>query len=85
MDTPVDIQAKLDQWLESNADAQKYVTKMYYIQEGHPIPEDVTHTFALTSAQSYERHLLIGLVTVPQYGTMLDAFLALLATQPSDR
>ena len=79
---PVDVQAKLDDWLASNPDAQKYVTKLYYLQDSTPMPEDATHVIRLASAVSQERALIIGVAVLPQYAVILDALLALLATQP---
>ena len=82
---PIDIQAKLDEWLAANPDAQKYVSKLYYLPGlpgTTPLPADVTHTIRLGSAISIERALLIGLVVLPQYAVVLDALLAMLVTQP---
>ena len=79
---PIDIQAKLDEWLASNPDAQKYVSKLYYVPSGGAVPEDATHVIELYSAVAEERTITIAGVVVPQYAVMLDALLALVATQP---
>jgi hypothetical protein len=78
----VDVQAKLDEWLESNPAAQKYVSKLWYIPTGNPPPPEVSHTLVLRSTTSAERALTIGLVVKPEFAAMLDAILAMLATQP---
>lgn len=80
--TPLDIQAKLDFWLESNPSAQKYITKLWYIPQGQKPPADVTHTVRLGSVASPERALSIGLVVKPEFALLLDALLAMAATQP---
>ena len=79
---PVDVQQKLDDWLASNPEAQKYVSKLYYVPEGQPAPADVTHVNVLSSTVSAERHLTIGIVAKPPYGAFLDMLLGMLATQP---
>jgi len=78
----MDIQKQLDQWLASNPTAQQFVTKLWYIREGQPVPADVTHTLRLQSTSSLERHLLIGLVVKPQYAALVDMLLAIIGTQP---
>jgi hypothetical protein len=80
--TPINIQQALDDWLAGNAAAQQYVTKLWYLPAGQPAPPDVTHRIAVTSNVSADRALTIGLVVKPQYAVMLDALLALVATQP---
>jgi hypothetical protein len=79
----VDVQEHLDNWLESNPGAQKYVTKLWYIPMGTPVPSDVTHVARLASAKSAERSLTVGLVVKPQYAAALDMLLAMVATQPN--
>jgi hypothetical protein len=78
----VDVQKKLDEWLADNPDAQKYVTKLWYIPGGTTPPADVTHTVRLQSVASNERHLMVGLVVKPQYAALIDVMLAMLATGP---
>jgi len=78
----MDIQAKLDEWLEGNAAIQKYVTKLWYIPEGEDAPSDVTHKLRLSSDTSAERALTVGLVVKPEFATVLDGLLAMIATQP---
>lgn len=82
MATPIDIQAELDRLLEENPDAKKYVTKLWYLPAGQSAPPEVTHVVAIASATSSERQLRIGCVVVPQYAALLDALLAMVATQP---
>lgn len=79
---PVDIQARLDQWLDENTAAQKYVEKLWYIPEGEAPPPEVTHVIKLSSVASAERQLKIGLVVKPGFAQMLDALLAMLGTRP---
>jgi len=81
----VDIQAQLDAWLAESPDAQKYVTKLWYVPGGTLPPADVTHTIRLASIMSAERHLTIGLVVKPQYAALLDVLLAMVATQPGSK
>ena len=78
----MDIQQRLDDWLASNPEAQKCVTKLYYVPEGEAPPADATHTLRLGSVQSAERHLTIALVVKPEFAVFLDALLAMIATQP---
>jgi hypothetical protein len=78
----IDVQQKLDDWLESNPAAQKYVTKLWYIPGGNPPPPEVSHTLVLRSVTSAERALTVGLVVKPEFAGVLDAILAMLATQP---
>jgi hypothetical protein len=79
---PVDIQKTLDDWLAGNPAAQKYVSKLWYVPDGQPVPADVTHTIRLASQLSPERALTIGLVVLPEFALVLDALLAMIATQP---
>ncbi len=79
---PIDIQAQLDAWLEGNQAAQKYVSKLWYLRDDEPPPPDVTHTIRLASILAADRALVIGIAVVPPYAVMLDAILALVATQP---
>ena len=78
----MDIQQRLDDWLASNPEAQKYVDKLYYVPEGEAAPDDATHRLRLTSMHSAERGLTIALVVKPQFAVFLDALLAMIATQP---
>jgi hypothetical protein len=78
----MDIQQKLDAWLEENPDAQQYITKLYYVPDGAQVPADATHSVRLSSRQSAERALLIAAVVVPEFAVFLDALLAMIATQP---
>jgi hypothetical protein len=79
---PFDIQKKLDEWLAANPEAQKYVSKLYYVPEGTKAPKDATHSVVLASVGTPERHLMIAAVVVPEFATFLDMILALVATQP---
>lgn len=79
---PIDIQQLLDSFLESHPEAQQYVSKLWYLPEGTTPPLDVTHTIRLQSLTATDRAISIGLVVYPQYALMLDALLALIATQP---
>jgi hypothetical protein len=78
----MDIQQRLDDWLASNPEAQKYVEKLYYVPEGEVPPADATHRMRLTSMQSAERALTIAAVVKPEFAVFLDALLAMIATQP---
>lgn len=79
---PIDIQAKLDEFLASNAALQKYVTKLWYVPQGEQPPPEVTHTIRLNSVASPERSLVIGLVVKPEFALLLDTLLAMVATRP---
>lgn len=82
MPDPIDIQSELDEWLASNEAAQKYVEKLYYLEDGEVAPDDVTHTLELQSMTSDERSLEVGAVVKPQFAAFLDALLAMIATNP---
>lgn len=77
----MDIQTKLDEWLANNPEAQKYVSKLYYVPEGQQAPPDATHKIRLNSQKAHERALNIALVAIPPYSAYLDMLLALVATQ----
>jgi hypothetical protein len=79
---PIDIQQLLDSFLESNPEAQQYISKLWYLPADQPPPPDVTDTLRLQSQTAADRAMTIGLVLYPQYALMLDALLALIATQP---
>lgn len=78
----MDIQAKLDEWLASNPEAQKYVSKLYHVPDNQPVPTDATHVLRFGSAQASERALRIAAVCVPEFAVFLDMLLAMIATQP---
>lgn len=78
----MDIQKKLDEWLASNPEAQKYVNKLWFVPDGGEVPEDATHTFRVQSVQSEERKLVIAADVVPEYAVFLDMLLSMVATQP---
>jgi hypothetical protein len=81
MAEPVNIQDALDNWLAENPDAQKYVSKLYYVAEGTEVPADATHKVRLSSMLSEERQLTIAAVVLPQFAAFLDMILAMIATQ----
>lgn len=76
-----DIQARLDQLLADNPQAQKYIAKLYYVPGGSKPPADTTHTLTLGSQLSVERHLMIGIVVKLPYSALVEALLALVGTQ----
>lgn len=78
----VNIQEELDKWLAENPQAQKYVSKLWHLIPGQPVPADVTHKIALQSETSAERALAIGCVVVPEFAMFLDMLLAMIATNP---
>jgi hypothetical protein len=79
----MDVQKWLDDKLAANAEAQKYVSKVWFIPVGQPTPDDVTHVLTLRSASSpFLRELTIGLVVKPEFVVALDAILAMVTTQP---
>lgn len=82
MALPIDIQQRLDDWLEEEPEAQKYLDKIYYVPFGMPVPYDATHTLQLQSVASDERSLTVALVVKPQFAVFLDMLLSMLATQP---
>ena len=81
----MDIQAQLDELLAQNPDLQQYVTKLWYVPDGAPVPADVTHTLVLRSQTAAERHVTVGAVCTPKGVALLELFLALAATQPTTR
>jgi hypothetical protein len=82
VDYPVNIQQELDAWLAEHPDAQKYIEKLWYLDEDHEPALGVTHLLELRSATSPERALLIGVEAVPSFAVVLEALLALVSTQP---
>lgn len=80
---PINIQAELDKWLAANPEAQKYVSKIWYVSEGDPLPPDVTHQVRLNSVISAERALTLGVVCTPQTAVFVDMLLAMIATNPT--
>lgn len=79
---PIDIQAQLDKLLADNPELQKYVTKLWYVPEGQPMPPDCTHKLRLNAASSQERAISVGVVGTPQFTVILDMLLSMVATQP---
>jgi hypothetical protein len=77
----IDIQEKLDEKLEENPEAQKYVSKLYYIPGTTTPSPDVTHVAIVSSMQSRERTFRMGVVAVPAFAVVLDSILALISTQ----
>jgi hypothetical protein len=80
---PIDVQAKLDDWLEGNEAAQRYILKLWYVPHGTPMPPGVTHVIGLASVKAPERQLVVGAVLKPEAAIGLDMILALLATLPN--
>lgn len=82
MAAPIDIQAKLDELLAGNPDVQQYITKVWYVPEGQPVPPDVTQIVTVASVTSADRVLRLGVVMVPKYAALIDMLLAMVVTQP---
>jgi hypothetical protein len=78
----MDIQQKLDEILADNPDLQKYIAAWYYVPDGATPPRDVSHLIRVTSTTTAARHASIGIVATPAAGAILEAILALIATQP---
>lgn len=71
-----DVQTTLDDWLDANPVAQKYVTKLYYLPDGAEIPADVTHVNRLAAKWNQELDLRIGVVATPETAAVADLILA---------
>jgi hypothetical protein len=80
---PIDIQAQLDKWLEGNPEAQKYVTKLWYVPEGQQAPTECTHKIRLNSVSAQERALSVGVVATKEFALFLDMVLSMIATNPT--
>jgi hypothetical protein len=83
MTDALNIQEKLDDWLEGNEAAQKYILRLWYVPHGTPIPPSVTHVIGLASVKAPERQLVVGAVLKPEAAIGLDLLLAMLATLPN--
>jgi len=83
-DPIVDVQQTLDEWLANNPEAQKYVTKIYYVPEGAAIPRAVTHLNRLTSVDHPDLDLRLGVVATARTAAIADVILAILERTSSD-
>lgn len=77
----MDIQAELDKWLAANPEAQKYISKIYFVPSGTNVPADSTHAIQLYSTASPARTITLGLVLTPQAKVFVDMILSMAATQ----
>lgn len=83
-DPIIDVQTTLDNWLDSNAEAQKYVSKVYYLPEGADIPRDVTHMNRLTSVWHPDLELRLGVVAKLETAALANVLLGLIERSASD-
>jgi hypothetical protein len=79
----MDIQQRLDDWLDDNPEFQKYVERLFYVPPGGTAPEGTTHTLALGSVRSPDaRRFTVAAKVLPPYDVAVESLLALLATAP---
>jgi hypothetical protein len=78
----MDFQKYLDEWLAERPEAQKYVSKLYYVPEGQQPPADATHKGRVSSLASAERAVTVAAVAKPEFVVVFDMILAMLSTQP---
>jgi hypothetical protein len=74
----IDVQETLDQWLAGNAEAQKYLHKIYYVPEGANIPGPVTHMNRLTSIAHPDLELRLGVVATEETAAAANVILGLI-------
>lgn len=90
MDRPngIDVQATLDEWLDGNPEAQKYISQIYYVPDDAEIPRDVTHMNRLTSAEHPDLELRLGVVATAETAAIVNVILGLIeraAPDPKER
>jgi len=77
-DPIVDVQKTLDEWLANNPEAQKYVTKIYYLPDGAEIPRAVSHLNRLTSVDHPDLDLRLGVVATLATQAVANVILGIL-------
>jgi hypothetical protein len=83
-DPIVDVQMTLDEWLENHPEAQKYVTKIYYLPDGAELPRDVTHLNRLTSIDHPDLDLRLGVVATAETAALADIILGIIDRAAND-
>lgn len=78
----MNIQQRLDDWLEQNPEFQKYVERLYYVAPGTTPPADTTHQMTLASTRSAAREITVAAKVLPPYDAIVESLLALVATAP---
>ena len=77
-DELVNVQDTLDAWLAGNAEAQKYLHKIWYVPEGDPVPPAVTQMVRVTSVAHPGLELRLGCVATTQTAVLVNVLMGLL-------
>jgi hypothetical protein len=80
----IDVQEKLDAWLAGDSATNQYVTKIYYVADGEPMPADVTHVVRLSSVRDEDLDLRLGVVATVEAAALANMLLGLLDDGPRD-
>ena len=80
----VDVQATLDQWLIDTPPVQPYITTLYYVPDGAPIPEGVTHMARLTAVDRPDLELRVGVVATAETTAVANVLLGLIGRSAAD-
>jgi len=78
MDPIVDVQDTIDAWLAGNAEAQKYLHKIFYLPEGAAIPGVVTQMVRVTSIAHPGLELRLGCVATAETALFVNVLMGLL-------
>jgi len=71
---PSNVQDYLDHWLETNPEAQEYITKLYHVPEGTVAPADANYQVRLNPTANLADHITVAAVTTDK-GTAFCDFL----------
>jgi hypothetical protein len=80
-----EIQQKLDDWLASEPEAQKYVTKIWYLPDDMATPPLVSHLVRLSAQSDEDLDLRLGVQATVETAKMVNALLGLLDADASKR
>jgi len=74
---PSNVQEYLDNFLESNPEAQEYITKLYHVPEGAVAPSDATYQVRLNPTANLSNHLTVAAVTTDKGTAFCEMLLSL--------
>ena len=77
-DPIMDVQETLDNWLAGNAEAQKYIKKIFYVPEGDAVPPAVTQMVRVTSIHHPDLELRLGVVATTETAVITNVLMGLI-------
>jgi hypothetical protein len=81
-DPILDVQDTLDAWLAGNAEAQKYLHKIWYVPEGDAVPPSVTQMVRVTSINHPDLELRLGCVATTETAVIVNVLMGILGRKP---